>query len=283
MASQSGRFMSDDGRTVFATSDALVEGDTDGLVDVYEFVGGRPQLISSGTAQADLLPGNRFFPGRVHRPRGDQPRRASTSTSRPTTRWPRDEDHNGQFVKFYDARTNGGFTPPQAHLPCVAADECHGDENPGPEPRRSRPPPTSARREQQAERPRSAKKHHKRRAKAHHRRHHRKRDRERTAWLSATDQSGRLVTLAGRDRSPCSSAWCFADRARTRPRKSPSSTPTSPAPRPAAIPTSITRSTWTTRQGSSNRALQLRGRPDPRHALPDRLHRQPAQRAGLQR
>ncbi len=63
MASQSGRFMSDDGRVAFATSDSLVEGDTNGLVDVYEFVGGRPQLISSGTAQADLLPGNHFYPG----------------------------------------------------------------------------------------------------------------------------------------------------------------------------------------------------------------------------
>ena len=43
------------------------------------------------------------------------------------------QDGNGSFVKFYDARTGGGFpfTPPA--LPCSAADECHGDtEHAGP-------------------------------------------------------------------------------------------------------------------------------------------------------
>ena len=133
MASQSGRFMADDGRTVFATSDALVESDTDGLLDVYEYVGGRPQLITSGTSQSDLLAGNRFFPGEfigleaVSRD-GQDIYFSTFDTLAPL------EDHNGPFVKFYDARTNGGFASPGAHLPCVAADECHGDENAGPEP-----------------------------------------------------------------------------------------------------------------------------------------------------
>jgi hypothetical protein len=132
MVSQSGRFMSDDGRTAFATSDALVEGDTDGLVDVYEFAGGRPQLISSGTAQADLLEGNRFFPGEytgleAMSHDGTDIYFSTYDTLAPT------EDFNGQFLKFYDARTGGGFPPPAAHLPCGAADECHGSENPGPE------------------------------------------------------------------------------------------------------------------------------------------------------
>ena len=27
------------------------------------------------------------------------------------------EDHNGQFLKFYDARTNGGFAPPRRAPP----------------------------------------------------------------------------------------------------------------------------------------------------------------------
>ena len=131
MASQSGRFMSDDGRVVFATSDALVEGDTNGLVDVYEFVGGRPQLISSGTAQADLLPGNHFYPGEYTGVEAISHDGVDIFFSTYDTLAP-DEDFNGQFMKFYDARTNGGFTPPPAHLPCVAADECHGDENPAP-------------------------------------------------------------------------------------------------------------------------------------------------------
>ena len=48
----SGFFMSDDGRTFFSTTDALVAKDTNEGSDVYEFVEGRPQLISTGTGQA---------------------------------------------------------------------------------------------------------------------------------------------------------------------------------------------------------------------------------------
>ena len=37
------------------------------------------------------------------------------------------QDQNGEYLKFYDARTGGGFpyVPPAA--PCEAADECHGE------------------------------------------------------------------------------------------------------------------------------------------------------------
>ena len=42
--------MSDDGRTFFSTTDALVAQDTNGIVDSYEFVRNRPQLLTSGTA-----------------------------------------------------------------------------------------------------------------------------------------------------------------------------------------------------------------------------------------
>jgi hypothetical protein len=133
MASQSGRFMADDGTTVFATSDALVEGDTNGLVDVYEFTGGRPQLISSGTAQTDKLPGNFFFPGEYTGVEAISRNAADVYFSTYDTLAP-DEDFNGQVLKFYDARVNGGFVPPAALQPCVAADECHGDEAPGRDP-----------------------------------------------------------------------------------------------------------------------------------------------------
>ena len=133
MASQSGRFMADDGRVAFATSDALVESDTNGLVDVYEYVAGRPQLITSGTGQVELLTGNRFYPGEFTGLEAVSHDGVDIYFSTYDTLAP-DEDANGQFLKFYDARTNGGFVPPPAHLPCVAADECHGDENVGPAP-----------------------------------------------------------------------------------------------------------------------------------------------------
>jgi hypothetical protein len=37
------------------------------------------------------------------------------------------QDENGQFLKYYDARTGGGFPTDAPLQPCVAADECHGD------------------------------------------------------------------------------------------------------------------------------------------------------------
>jgi hypothetical protein len=45
------------------------------------------------------------------------------------------EDENGEFLKYYDARTGGGFPVAPPLQPCVAADECHGDGS-------SPPPPT---------------------------------------------------------------------------------------------------------------------------------------------
>jgi hypothetical protein len=133
MASQSGRFMADDGKTVFATSDALVGGDTNGLVDVYLFSEGRPQLVSSGTASTDHLPGALVFPGEYTGVEAISRNGVDIYFSTFDTLAPH-EDFNGQFLKFYDARVNGGFVPPPARLPCVAADECHGDEAPGRDP-----------------------------------------------------------------------------------------------------------------------------------------------------
>ena len=42
--------MTNDGRTFFSTLDPLVPRDTDKLRDIYEYVEGRAQLISSGTS-----------------------------------------------------------------------------------------------------------------------------------------------------------------------------------------------------------------------------------------
>ena len=108
-ASASGRFMSDDGRVAFSTADALVPRDTNEKIDVYEFVDGRPQLITTGTGDRDSA-GRRTvcLPDPRHRPRGDQPRRRRPllldlrDAGRPRTT-------TAAFVKFYDARTGGGF------------------------------------------------------------------------------------------------------------------------------------------------------------------------------
>jgi hypothetical protein len=59
VASQAGRFMADDGRAFFTTRDALVPRDRDGkILDVYEYVSGRPQLITSGLGARDYTGGS---------------------------------------------------------------------------------------------------------------------------------------------------------------------------------------------------------------------------------
>src|SRR5262249_50205285 len=107
-ASQGGPFMADDGRVFFATRDSLVPQDTDGTVnDIYEFVGGRPQLISSGTAARDTTAGGAFFPVvrlGLESVSGDGRDVYFTTYDSLTT-----NDQNGPFVKFYDARAGGGF------------------------------------------------------------------------------------------------------------------------------------------------------------------------------
>jgi hypothetical protein len=42
------------------------------------------------------------------------------------------QDQNGEFIKFYDARTGGGFPFQPPPPPCKAADECHGVGSVGP-------------------------------------------------------------------------------------------------------------------------------------------------------
>jgi hypothetical protein len=125
-ASANGIFMSDDGRTFFSTSDALVPQDTNGgVIDVYEFVNGRPQLITTGTGLNDLYAGGSFFFEPQHI--GLESVSADGMDlyfSTFETLVPQDE--NGNFVKFYDARTAGGFPLDPDLLPCKAADECHG-------------------------------------------------------------------------------------------------------------------------------------------------------------
>ena len=128
--SQQGFFMADDGRTFFTTADALVPKDTNNLRDSYEFVDGRAQLISTGTAAQDIayagLAGIAAVAGIVGVSADGRDVYFGTFDSIV------DADQNGPRYKIYDARTGGGFPfdPPLA--PCVAADECHGPGSPEP-------------------------------------------------------------------------------------------------------------------------------------------------------
>jgi hypothetical protein len=128
-ASSNGVFMSNDGRTFFSTGDSLVPRDTDGLRDVYEYVEGRAQLISSGTSSKEatraLLGINNglFVAGLV----GVSTDGANVFFSTYDTLVP--QDRNGGFLKFYDARTDGGFPFIAPPAPCEAADECVGNDS----------------------------------------------------------------------------------------------------------------------------------------------------------
>jgi hypothetical protein len=130
LASQSGPFMADDGRVAFTTADALVPSDTNGKMDVYEFTGNRPQLISSGTGNRDTQSASLIYPT-VHAGL-EAFSRDGTDLYFSTFETFVPEDLNGPFLKFYDARTNGGFPVPPTDLPCTAADECHGDSTSAP-------------------------------------------------------------------------------------------------------------------------------------------------------
>ena len=116
-----GLSLTDDGRVFFSTAISLVLKDTNNRLDVYEWAGGPPQLISAGTSSFDsgLLSVSAdgvdayFF---------------THDTLAP------DEDDNGFLNKIYDARADGGFLAFPTIKPCAASDECHGPgtQQPGP-------------------------------------------------------------------------------------------------------------------------------------------------------
>lgn len=105
------RIVSDDGdRVLFNSGDALVATDVNGKQDVYEYVDGRPQLISSGTSSdisslADMTAGGRdvFF----------------TTRERLV---PSDRDNGSDL---YDARIGGGFATAGEAVPC-SGETCRG-------------------------------------------------------------------------------------------------------------------------------------------------------------
>jgi len=123
-ASQDGLFMTDDGRTFFSTTESLVPHDTNEGEDVYESLDGRPQLITPGTGVAtsagEGISSVAEAPGLVGVSANGTDVYISTFDTLTS------EDHNGNFLKFYDARTDGGFPQPPPIQPCAAAEECHG-------------------------------------------------------------------------------------------------------------------------------------------------------------
>jgi hypothetical protein len=118
--------MSDDGRTFFQTQDALVAQDTNEEPDVYEFVDGRPQLISTGTGTHEESIIEFGGGGNIA-----QEGLSGVSANGVNVYFAAREelvpqDKNGEFLVFYDARVGGGFPYEPPLAPCEAADECHG-------------------------------------------------------------------------------------------------------------------------------------------------------------
>ena len=134
-ASEGGRFMANDGRTFFSTPDSLVPRDKNGkIIDTYEYVDGRPQLISSGLGSKDFTGGSEVL-SLFLKPENiglEAVSRSGTDVYFSTFETLVKSDLNGEFVKFYDARTGGGFPEEDAPEQCAAADECHGADAPTP-------------------------------------------------------------------------------------------------------------------------------------------------------
>jgi hypothetical protein len=114
----------EDGRVFFNSAEQLALADTNGKPDAYEF---SPQRQDPGACQkpngcqALISTGNSAFPSGMFGASAD-----GTDAFFFTRDVLVDEDRNGQAIKIYDARTDGGhFVIPPAP-PCAASDECHG-------------------------------------------------------------------------------------------------------------------------------------------------------------
>jgi hypothetical protein len=110
--SRFGLNLADDGRVLFTSTEPLALRDTGGSADVYEWKGGRIFLISTGRSPTatGLL--------------------SASADGRNAFFYTRDvlagNDHNGNTIKIYTAREQGGYAIPAALQECQASDECHG-------------------------------------------------------------------------------------------------------------------------------------------------------------
>jgi hypothetical protein len=139
LGSEGGRFITDDGRVFFDTPEPLdprdtntghaLEGQIEGM-DIYEFVDGRAQLITTGTGTGGTTVGlSAVSVAGLYGVSGD-----GTDVYFGTSDTLVGQDRNGSQLKFYDARTNGGFPFVPLPAPCAAADECHGSSSSAPPP-----------------------------------------------------------------------------------------------------------------------------------------------------
>ena len=176
-ASTQGLFMSNDGRTFFSTEEALVPKDTNEVEDVYEYVEGRPQLITTGTDSADKAGNEEGVTGFKGGLAGVSSNGINVYFSTRDTLVPQDE--NGQYTKFYDARTDGGFPFEKPAPPCESADACHGAGSSPPAPVATETAANLGNGDNSTPEPQSKQRKHKKRvrherSKKHRAKHHRK-------------------------------------------------------------------------------------------------------------
>jgi hypothetical protein len=133
LGSYTGRFIADDGRVFFTTNEEIDPRDSNTSkdvfsgktlgADVYEYSGGVPKLISTGTGQqaGGLGLTAEAWPGLLG---------VSADGTDVYFMWTEPlvgQDQNGlNNYRIYDARTGGGFLFNPPPPPCEAADECHG-------------------------------------------------------------------------------------------------------------------------------------------------------------
>jgi hypothetical protein len=104
--------LTDDGRVFLTTADQLTLRDTGANRDAYEWTPGGAQLISTGSSATGSALVTVSADGRD----------AFFATRQVLV--PADE--NGNALKVYDARVEGGFPHDPERPPCQASDECHG-------------------------------------------------------------------------------------------------------------------------------------------------------------
>jgi hypothetical protein len=132
-ASMGGRFITDDGRVFFDTADPLDPRDTNQARDVYEYVDGKPQLITTGTGPQSSEASDKLTAESVSGLYGVSADGVDVYFGTIETLVGQDRNGGGQ-LRFYDARTNGGFSFVPLPAPCAAADECHGEASGAPQP-----------------------------------------------------------------------------------------------------------------------------------------------------
>jgi hypothetical protein len=120
--SSHGLNLTDDGRVFFTTLETFALRDTNAKQDVYQWTEGDTKLVSSGLG------------------RDDSALLSVSADGKDAFFFTRDIlsrlDGNGNAIKVYDAREDGGFLVENTPQPCAAADECRGagTQQPGPPP-----------------------------------------------------------------------------------------------------------------------------------------------------